>query len=65
MSAKTKKIVAIVCWIAAIFAWNILLAYHIISINVVIRKVIDAIFPVIGTLIFLWVFGLPQKENNE
>ena len=63
MSTKTKKILALVCWLAFVIIWNMLPAYY----NFVLARVVDVIITCVGTVLFLWVINpdILKKRNKE
>ena len=67
MSTKTKKILALVGWLAFVIIWNMLPAYNIVQYNYVLAKVVDVIITCVGSLIFLWIInpGILKKRNKE
>ncbi len=67
MSPKTKKILALVCWLAAIIGWNTLRAYNIIESCYVLDRIVDVSITCVGTLLFIWVINpdLLKKKEKE
>ena len=67
MTTKTKKILALVCWLAFVIIWNMLPAYDIVQYNMVLARVVDVIITCVGSLIFLWIINpdFLKKRNKE
>ena len=65
MSTKTKKIFALVGWLAFVIVWNILPAYNIVQYNFVLARVVNVLIICIGTYILLWVFNPGIIKNKE
>ena len=67
MTTKTKKILAVICWLAIVVIWNSLHAYHVLPANFIVDRLVDVIITCMGTLILMWVINpdfLKKKENK-
>ena len=67
MTTKTKKILALVCWLAFVIIWNMLPAYNIVQYNFVLARVVDVIIICVGVSILTWIINpdLLKKKNKE
>ncbi len=67
MTTKTKKIVALIGWLAFIIIWNMLPAYDIVQYNVVLARVVDVIIVCVGASIFTWIINpdFLKKKDKE
>ena len=67
MSTKTKKILALVCWLAFVIGWSMLRAYNIIESCYVLERIVDVAITCTGTILFMWVINpyILKKRNKE
>jgi len=67
MTTKTKKILAVVCWLAFIIGWYSLHAYHVLEANFILDRLVDVIIICLGALILKWVINPDtfKKKNKE
>ena len=67
MTTKTKKIVALIGWLAFIIIWNMLPAYDIVQYNFVLARVVDVIIVCVGASIFTWIINpdFLKKKDKE
>ena len=67
MSTKTKKILALVCWLAFVIGWSALRAYNIIESCYVLDRIVDVAITCTGTILFMWVINpdILKKRNKE
>ena len=67
MSTKTKKILALVCWLAFVIGWSMLRAYNIIESCYVFERIVDVAITCTGTILFMWVINpdILKKRNKE
>ena len=52
MSTKTKKILALVCWLAFVIGWSALRAYSIIEYCYVLYRIVDVAITCVSTVLF-------------
>ena len=65
MTSKTKKILAVACWIVVILAWSMLIAYNVIDDNTVLAKIIHALIVGVGGVLGCWIFGISKIKEKE
>ena len=67
MSTKTKKILALVYWLAFVIGWSMLRAYNIIESCYVLERIVDVAITCTGTILFMWVINpdILKKRNKE
>ena len=67
MSTKTKKILALVCWLAFVIGWSMLRAYNIIESCYVLERIVDVAITCTGTILCMWVINpdILKKRNKE
>ena len=67
MSTKTKKILALVCWLAFVIGWSMLRAYNIIESCYVLDRMVDVAITCVGTVLFIWVINpdILKKKDKE
>ncbi len=61
MSTKTLKIVAVIAWIGATFAWGFLGGFN----NNILNIIVYAALVIIGSTILNWVFGHGFTKNKD
>ena len=65
MTSKTKKILAVACWIVVILAWSMLTANNVIDYNTVLAKIIHALIVGVGGVLGCWIFGIFKIKEKE
>ena len=65
MSTKTKKILAVACWIMVILAWSILTANNVIDDSTVLARIIHVLIVGVGGVLGCWIMGIFNLKDKE
>ena len=65
MSTKTKKILAVACWIMVILAWSMLTANNVIDDSTVLARIIHVLIVGVGGVLGCWIMGIFNLKDKE
>lgn len=65
MSTKTKKILAVACWIMVILAWSMLTANNVIDDDTVLARIIHVLIVGVGGVLGCWIMGIFNIKDKE
>jgi len=65
MTTKTKKILAVACWLIVLLAWSMLTAYNVIDDSTVLARIIHSFIVGGGGILGCWVWGTFNIKEKE
>ena len=65
MSTKTKKILAVACWVMVILAWSILTANNVIDDDTVLARITHVLIVGVGGVLGCWIMGIFNLKDKE
>ena len=65
MSTKTKKILAVACWIMVILAWSMLTANNVIDDDTVLARITHVLIVGVGGVLGCWIMGIFNLKDKE
>ena len=65
MSTKTKKILAVACWVMVILAWSMLTANNVIDDNTVLARITHVLIVGVGGVLGCWIMGIFNLKDKE
>ena len=65
MSTKTKKILAVACWVMVILAWSMLTANNVIDDDTVLARITHVLIVGVGGVLGCWIMGIFNLKDKE
>ena len=65
MTTKTKKILAVVCWLMVLLTWSMLTAYNVIDDGTVLARIIHTLIVGVGGILGCWIWGIFNIKEKE
>jgi hypothetical protein len=65
MTTKTKKILAVACWLMVVLAKFMLTEYNVIESGTVLSRIIDALIIGAGGFLGCWIWGKFNIKEKE
>ena len=65
MSTKTKKILAVACWVMVLLAWSMFTAYNVIDDSTVLARITHVLIVGVGGVLGCWIMGIFNLKDKE
>ena len=65
MSTKTKKILAVACWVMVLLAWSMLTANNVIDDSTVLARITHVLIVGVGGVLGCWIMGIFNIKDKE